>query len=238
MSAATGDTLDRIDVLKALDQGERTELAKQCGWRRYGAGEQIIARSSTARDAIFVVTGSVAIVNHAPNGREIAYATVREGGYFGELAAIDGEPRSATAVALEKCLVATMSPQVFRRLLLAHPEITIQIVERLARIIRTCDDRIMDLSTLSAVQRVCREVLRLSTPDPLNAGSWMIYPVPTQAQIAARASTTRETVARVLGQLGQDELVHRKGKTLYLRNKQALELLTEQLNSGSQGDAR
>jgi DNA-binding GntR family transcriptional regulator len=99
----------------------------------------------------------------------------------------------------------------------------------MAGIIRTCDERIMDLATLSAYQRVYRKLLDLMRPDPVRADSWLIYPLPTQAEIASQASTTRETVARVLGQLANEQIVERKGKTLYIRDEKKLMILAERV---------
>ena len=87
----------------------------------------------------------------------------------------------------------------------------------------------MDLATLSAYQWVYSEVLKLMKPDPVRSGSWIVYPLPTQAQIAAQASTTRETVARVLSQLAQDGIAERKSKTLYVRQVDRLKQLCEKV---------
>jgi DNA-binding transcriptional regulator YhcF (GntR family) len=66
-------------------------------------------------------------------------------------------------------------------------------------------------------------------PDPVRPSSWLIYPLPTQAQIAATASTTRETVARVLSQLAQDGIAERKSKTLYIRQVDRLRQLCDKV---------
>ena len=63
----------------------------------------------------------------------------------------------------------------------------------------------------------------MAKPDPVTPNSWLIYPMPTQSVIASRVSTTRETVARVLGQLAGDDLVLKKGKNLYLKDKEGIE---------------
>jgi DNA-binding GntR family transcriptional regulator len=76
------------------------------------------------------------------------------------------------------------------------------------------------------VQRVYVEVLRLCGPDPAVQNLWSVYPMPTQADIAARASTTRETVAHVLGQLTQSGLVQRKGRTLYINDRETLKSMS------------
>jgi CRP-like cAMP-binding protein len=104
---------------------------------------------------------------------------------------------------------------------------------RLAHIIRICDDRIMDLSTLGAVQRVYIELLRICGPDPAVPDLWSVYPMPTQSDIAARASTTRETVARVISQLTQDEIIQRKGRTLYINDRERLQMIAVSLEGNA-----
>ena len=68
-----------------------------------------------------------------------------------------------------------------------------------------------------------RELLKLARKDPLNNDGWLIYPMPKQHEIARRAATTRETVARVLANLLHGGQVTRKDKTYYLTDRAALE---------------
>ncbi|WP_339632392.1 Crp/Fnr family transcriptional regulator [uncultured Sneathiella sp.] len=229
--------LDKIELLKELTPQERAGIASKCAWRTFGANEQILERSTDSRDMFFVVEGSVNIVNYGVSGREVTYASVGEGQYFGELSAIDGHARSANVVANTRCLLASLSPELFQELLMQNPAIMMSVLQRLVRIIRINDDRILDLSTLGAVQRVCQELLRMAEPDPVTANSWLIYPMPTQSVIASRVSTTRETVARVLGQLSHEGMVLKKGKTLYLKDKGAIEdyIKTLAMTSGQSG---
>ena len=217
--------LDGIELLKGLEPESLHKLESQCRWRRYDAHEKIIDRFNEDKDVFFVITGSVQILNFSHSGREIAFARVRGGGYFGELAAIDGKPRSAAVIALEDSLLAALKPKYFTKLFLDKPLIAMRIIERMARIIRRCDDRIMDLSTLGAVQRFYLELLRLAKLDAATSAQWIIYPIPTQATIASRASTSRETIARAMGQLSNIGIVERKNKTLYIRDKARLEKL-------------
>ena len=233
MQQISPGTLQGITLLASLNEADLRSLEGRCTWRRFKSGEQVLDRNSDSRDVFFVAEGRCQIVNFSLSGREIAYASVTAGDYFGELAAIDGEPRSASVVSADKTLLAAMTPDVFTEVLSRHPEIALTVMRGLARIVRICDDRIMDLSTLGAVQRVYVELLRLSKPDPVTPGSWLIYPMPTQNQIASHASTTRETVARVISQLAQDGLIARKGKSLYIRERERLESLAERLSPGN-----
>lgn len=221
--------LNKIDLFEGLSAEEIASVETKCRFQAYKSGDEIFNRSTDNRDAFFIVEGRVRIVNYSVSGREVAYAEVPSGTYFGELSAIDGEARSASIVALDDCVLGSIESRDFLTTLAKHPTVGLRVLQKLARIVRECDERIMDLATLSAYQRVYRKLLDLIRPDPVRPDSWLIYPLPTQAEIASKASTTRETVARVLGQLSNEEIVERKGKTLYIRDKAKLMILAERV---------
>lgn len=220
-------TLSGNKMLAPLERAAIARVESACTWKVAHANEPIVNRDSDSHDVFFVVRGRCRIVNFSPSGREVAYAVAGPGEFFGEMAAIDGLPRSATVVALEDCVLGAITPQAFREIIEQFPKVAFVIMEKLVRIVRTSDDRIMDLATLSAYQRVYSELLKLVKPDPVRQGSWLIYPLPTQAQIASQASTTRETVARVLSHLSSDGVAERKSKTLYVRQIERLRQLCD-----------
>jgi CRP-like cAMP-binding protein len=218
-------------LLEGLAPEELKRVGALCRFESVPKGAVILTPDSAARDVYLVLKGRVRIVNFSLSGREVAYATAAAGDFFGEISAIDGEPRSATVAALERCELAILPDEAFITTLMRCPAIALRICRKLARIVRTSDERIMDLATLSAYQRVYGELLKLVKPDPVRRGSWLIYPLPTQASIAALASTTRETVARVLSQLAHSGLAERKGRTLYVRDLAKLRVLGERLRA-------
>jgi|TARA_B100000315_G_scaffold76188_2_gene69739 CRP-like cAMP-binding protein len=222
----SNNSLLRVRLLENLDSEAIASLEKRSRWRRYARDEQILDRDSGSRDVFLVVEGSVEVVNYSISGREVAFGHVSAGGYFGELSAIDGGKRSANIVAIESSLVLIVPPEVFTEILTHNPPAAMQVLRRLAHIIRTADDRIMDLSTLKAVQRVYIELMRLSEEDE-KSGHCIIRPLPTQRDMARRASTSRETVARVLGQLARAEIVERKGRTLHIHDMERLTEMTD-----------
>ena len=215
--------LGGIELLSGLDGETLRELETQCGWHEFAANQTVLDRNDQEKhDIYFVIEGTVRIVNYSPEGREIAFANVRQGGHFGELAALTDEPRSASVVAVSDCRLASVGPDVLKRLLLVYPELGLQLIVRLADIIRRSDQRIMNLSTLSAVQRVHVELLHLAKRDVVAPENWVVRPVPTQSDIASRTSTTRETVSRAMNQLAVAGVVERKGKSLYVRDRDRL----------------
>jgi CRP-like cAMP-binding protein len=234
--ADTASELDRLSLLgqvpllKGLPPGELRRIAESCRFETVAKGAIVFTPESHSRDAYLVLKGRLRIVNVSLSGREVAYAAAGPGEILGELSAIDGEARSATVAALEPCLLAALAPDSFLDLLARHPPLALGICRKLAHIVRHSNERIMDLATLSAYQRVYSEVLKLIKSDPVRPNSWLVYPLPTQAQIASLASTTRETVARVLSQLTHAGLCERKGRTLYVRDLARLRALSERLN--------
>ena len=222
MSSTQNGRLAEIGLLEGVSDENKRNLEKRCRWRRYKSGEQILDKDSNDRDVYFVSEGAVQVVNFSLTGREIALARLQSGSFFGELSAIDGEPRSASVVALEDCLLGSLSPQLFIDQIVGHPELAVRVLGRLAGIVRSCDERIMDLSTLGAVDRVYRQLLRLAEESPVDPDNWLIKSMPTHKAIAAMASTTRETVARSLSQLVSGGIVERKGRILFLRDRDRL----------------
>ena len=207
-------TLKGVSLFDSLPEKARKGYEQRCAWRRYGRDEQIIDRLSDTREVFFIVAGAVRVVNYSTSGREISFDERLAGEFFGELAAIDGKPRSATVEAIFDTLVAVMPPEEFRRLVTEHPRIALTIMMRLAEMIRVSDVRIMDLSTLAAHQRVRAELVRLARRSVRPNGLARISPLPIQADIASRVSTTRETVARVFSELIRHGLVRRESDAL------------------------
>ncbi|MSP80621.1 MAG: Crp/Fnr family transcriptional regulator [Rhodospirillales bacterium] len=207
-----------ITLLKDLPASERQRVEQICRWRRYGADEQIIDRQADSSDPCFVVEGRVRVVNYSASGREITLDEISSGEYFGELAAIDVRPRSASVMALKAALIATLSREQFRALVDGHPKLGFQVMERLASMVRHSTERIMDLSTVAANNRVLAELLREARDNMKGDNEARISPIPVHGDIASRVSTTRETVARVLGDLTRQGLVVRTKDALVIRD--------------------
>ena len=227
-------SLADVDLFKTLDESERARMESRCRWRRYRSGERIFERGDETRDVFFVVEGKINIVDFTLSGREVAFDSAMPGDSFGELAAIDGMPRSTSVVAAQASTVAVMSHQDFSAMLANNAATAVFILSRLAEIVRRSDERIMELSALAATHRVYAEILRMAQPDAASPDLWVVRPLPPLREIASRVSTTRETVARSLSQLYPTGLLRRKGRNLYLMDRAKLEDLVQvwQMNAG------
>jgi len=229
MTGYDGDPLSHIELLVPVPKPERMALAKQCQWRDYAAKQTVFDKQSENTDVMFVVSGRLNVTGYSLAGREISFAEIGEGDFFGEVSAVDGEARSASVTAITDCRLASLTAPLFRALLENHPDVAATVMRRLSGIIWRSTERLMDFKTLNAHQRVCAEVLRIAQPGAAVAGHWEIYPTPTQAVIASRVGASRETVARVLGDLARGGIITRKGRTVTILDRDTLERLTERL---------
>ena len=213
-------SLDGFPIFESLPESVREDIESKCRWRDARAGERIIERGQETADVYLMLSGNAHVLNFSNSGRVVDYAALKTGDIFGELAAIDGLPRSATP-----CRLAVMPGEAFMELVTTFPQITKFVLSRLAEVVRTGDERITDLSLLGAEQRVCLELLRMARPDPAFLKNLVIYPVPTQTLIASGIGVSRETVARIFGRLARQKIIERKAKTLYIRDRDKLEEL-------------
>ena len=223
------DTLADIRLLAELSADEVDVIEKNCRWKTYGASEQIIDQHSDSRDIFFVAEGRVRVVNYSLSGREITFDDLEPGSHFGELAAIDGLPRSASVMSLTETRIASLPAEQFQRVILDHPNIALKLMKHLAHLVRTSTSRIMELSTLGANNRIHADLLRMArkvTTDDLTAS---IAPIPVHSDVASRVSTTRETVARVMNDLARKGIVERQKEDLLVKDLERLEDMVEEV---------
>lgn len=222
-------TLRKIMLLDGLPDEVVEELNKQCRWKWYDANEQIIDRQGESTDVFFIVDGRVRIVIYTVGGKEITLDDFTEGKQFGEMAAIDGLPRSASVMAIQKSLLAAMPQSRFMALLTGHPVVAERVLKNLALIIRISNERIMDLSTLGAANRVHAEILRQARNNMTGEDEAFISPIPIHGDIGSRISSTRETVARVMNDLARKGFVERQKDGLIVRKIDQLSQLVEEV---------
>jgi CRP/FNR family transcriptional regulator, cyclic AMP receptor protein len=228
-SAAQRGILGDLDLFSGVDGRVLYGIEQACRYRRFAAQEQIVDKDSPASDVYFIVRGRARVVIYSVSGREITFADLVEGDYFGEISAIDGKPRAAGVMAIEECVILALPRRLFLKVLADYPQAALRVMQRLASIIRGANDRIMDLSTLGAQNRVQAELLRQAQIHKTIRNTAVIEPIPMHSDIASRVSTTRETVARVLNDLARKGIVQRTRTALLIRNVQLLHMMVEEV---------
>jgi CRP-like cAMP-binding protein len=218
-------------LFEALAPDEQRALMKRARWRRVAAGQEALDVESAARGVSFVARGRVRVMTHCSSGREIAFEDIGVGGFFGELAAIDGGPRSASVFAAEDTALGELDGQSFVAAITSHPQVAVEVMKRLAFMVRQASKRVVDISTLPVGARIAVELLRLAAIGTVDGNTAVIRPFPAHSDIASRVSTTRETVARALGTLAHKSLVQRRRNTMVIGDLAQLAAMVDEQRS-------
>lgn len=220
--------IDTIPLFSATSETFRSEMDKFLRWKSFHAGQEIINREDKNSDLLFVHKGKVRIVIYTLSGREVTLDDIEAGGFFGEMAAIDKEPRSASVIALEPSEIAFLSAEQFEEGLKKESQVALRIMQRMSMIIRHANERIVELSTLGANNRIHAEILRLARKKGIEKdGKIFISPIPVHSDIAARISTVRETVARAMSDLAKQGIVTRENGALVVHDMKRLEQMVQ-----------
>lgn len=223
--------LRRVKLLQGLTDDALERVARVCSWRRYEAGKAVVMRSSPSRDLFIVVSGRVRVTVYTASGRQVTFRDLAEGETVGEIAAVDGGPRSADVLALTEVLVAVMTPADLTVLLRENPLVAEQFTRHLVQMIRRLTETVIELSTLGVVNRIHADLLRLAIEAGVEpAGSSLLSPAPRHADIAARVSTTREQVTRELSLLAKRGLLVKHPDGMLISDVNALERMVERAN--------
>ena len=216
MSVADERTLLGVELFDGLLLAQQREIAACCTWRRYGAGQEIVAQNSRSTDVYFILGGRARATLYDRSGTVVTFSDLGSGKSFGDLAAIDGGLRSVTVVALEDCLVVAMSAPAFRDVVGRYPPVALKLLRQLAALVRALTERVVEFSTLDVEARIHSELLRLAETGLGQGKTVTVAPAPTHADLASRVSTHREAVTKTLNRLKRDGLIEMSRRGLVI----------------------
>lgn len=172
--------------------------------------ENIVFNEGDPGDAFFVlIAGRVKLTLLGSEGQETILAILEPPSFFGELALLDGAPRSATAVTLSKSTFLRVSRERFGGLLLDHPALATKLATHLARCLRDANDQIRSLSMFDAYGRILRCLLKLAARHGAREGKRLVLkPRPPHHELAHMIGCSRETVSRAMTVLQETGFVH------------------------------
>ena len=212
------ENLSDIPLFASMDRDEGERLGKSCLWKDYDAHELVIDVDEETTDVRFIITGLVRIISRLSVGKEVILGEMEPGQFFGELAAIDGEMRSANVTTLYRSKICIVPQHLFLDLLQEFPEINLKVLRVLSQRIRMLNTRLAEQSFLQAKYRIYAELIRLSKPRPGHEGQRSISPPPTQKELAERIGTRREVVSRELNALQKEGYFDKTRGAMILTN--------------------
>lgn len=215
--------MNKIELLRSvalfydLSEKELGYISKKMKAKHYEPGSMIFMEDSDGEQCFFVGEGSVKVTRLSKDGREVILAILNQGEFFGEMALLDGEARSANVIALEKTEVLTLNRKDFLTVLHDYPQIAIQLLKEMAHRLRKSDRHIASLSLSDAEKRIALCILRFADDQGvIKNGQVNIQKIPIQQDIANMAGTSRETVSRALNLLEKEKFIKRDGRLLII----------------------
>jgi CRP/FNR family transcriptional regulator len=209
------DLVSCNDLFAGLPDEVTQTLAAQLGQRTFARGMVIFHKGSPGQRLYLIHSGQVRIFVLSSDGHEITLNLLGPGECFGELAMLDGGPRSASAIAQERTAVYTLERQAFLDLVETHPALARRAMELVTHRLRHLTAHVESLSFLDITGRVAACLLDLAERhgQPVETGV-VLQSHLTQAELASYAGATRESVNKALGILRDAGLVRQEGNTL------------------------
>src|SRR3984885_951767 len=151
--------LEKCALFSALDEGARREIAAHAQLRSFTAGKSICRLDEHGDSMMAVVVGIVRISLPTVRAKEIILADLRPGELFGEIALLDGKPRSANATALTNCELMVLERRDVMPFLERNPSACIKLMEILCSRIRRSDERMSDIAFYDLPVRLAKTLL-------------------------------------------------------------------------------
>ncbi len=215
------DVLAEIPLFHVLSQ-EGISAAARAGLSRIYAPGQIICHQGDPGDHLYaVVEGLVKIVFTSERGDEMVLNILGPGEIFGELALLDGSPRSASVVALKSTSVFVLPRRQLLELMSVNPGLADEFLKLIGGLVRNLTEKAGDLAFLDLVGRLAKLLLQLSAMHDHVHGIVLDSGL-TQTDLARMIGASRPAVNRALQSLAARGLIALQGRTIVLRDLEAL----------------
>jgi CRP/FNR family cyclic AMP-dependent transcriptional regulator len=215
--------LRKVPLFAGLSDQDLAALAGSLGKRTFAKNMIIFHQGSLGQTLYIIESGKVRIFLLSESGQETTLNIYGAGDVFGEFSLLDGLPRSAGAVAMEKTVTLTLSREDFLRHLEACPQMALSIMQLLTLRLRFTTAQAESLAFLDVYGRVAMRLLDLAGRYGTEKGSIELDLHLTQAELATWVAATRESVNKVLGAFRDQGLIAVEGQTITILDPEGLE---------------
>ena len=210
-----------IPLFAELPESGLAELAAIAMTRHYGAGQYVFYQGDPGHALYVIVHGRVQVVLTSDDGGTVILAVLGSGEVFGELALIDGGPRSASVLVAEDAELLTVDRNTLLALLARQPMLLAALLASLGGLIRGLSDRVGDLMFLDLPQRVAKAIVHLVEATQADGKRVVEMPM-TQGELASMVGGSRQSVNQILQRFEQRDLLRREGSRITIMDLDAL----------------
>jgi CRP-like cAMP-binding protein len=210
--------LDKCVLFKTLNEQERRDIAARAQLRIFASDEPIFHVGEPGYSMMGVMVGVVRISLPTWKGKDVILADLPAGEVFGEIALLDGKPRSASATALTKCELLVLERRDLLSFLERSPTARLNLMELLCGRIRRSDERMAEIAFFDLPARLAKALLHYSAQGN---GKLSL----SQRELAEMAGATRENVNRCLREWQRRGILQLKNRRTIILKPEALHLI-------------
>ncbi len=205
------DSLRSIPLFNRVSEGDLEELATHLIERRFPKNATVVEEGLPGDYMYVIRSGRAKVTKASEDGREKIMNFLETGAFFGDMALLGDEARSASVKTLEESVLLALSRRDFIDLLRQSPDLALAVIEELANRLRETNEQARSLSFQGVEERTRNLFERIALPDDIHEGC-RLTPVLTHQQIADMVGTSRETVTRSIKQLKESGWLSQEGK--------------------------
>jgi len=204
--------LSKTTLFSALNEQGCVELAERTTQRVYRPGQVVFVQDEPGDRMFIVAEGSVKLLIRSAHGDAVELARLWPTDVFGEVALLDGGPRSATAEAVERSVLVAIARGELIRLLRANEQVVDALLNSLGQLVRRANRQSTDLIFLDLRGRVAKKLLELSQAGGAVSGT--LHRRITQGDLAQMVGGARQTVNQVLKQFEDRGWIRMANRTI------------------------
>lgn len=208
--------LKQVEIFSGLSDAELDIIADSCISRSYPKNTVIINEDDFADSLYVIESGRVKVYCSDKNGKEFIMNTMGGGEYFGELALLDDEKRSASVRTLDKSVFLIMYKDEFNKVLDEQPNIARTLIKNLTKRVRKLTSKVKSLALQDVYGRVAQVLTSMAVE---RSDKMYIDEKLTQQDIADRVGASREMVARILKDLTIGQYISFENRRIIIHGK-------------------
>jgi CRP/FNR family cyclic AMP-dependent transcriptional regulator len=208
--------LKTIPFLADLSDDSLSELASHAKSNLFSKHTFIFSEGDETSSMYILLSGKVRVFSCDSQGKEVTLLVQTPVSYFGELALLSNEPRSASIVALENTKCAAIAQSDFNHWLLKHPDVALSLIQDLASTVRRLTNKVKQLALSNVYERTIQVLQEMAVKE---GDISVIKTKPTQQELANMVGASREMVNKIMKELTKGGYIISKDKTLRIERK-------------------
>jgi CRP/FNR family cyclic AMP-dependent transcriptional regulator len=212
-----------VPLFEGLSLESLCRLAEQSWTRRYPEGQVLTSEGDPGDSLLVVEEGEVRISRYTPSGQEVVLAMVEAPDAIGELALIDGAPRSATITAQTAVQIRVVPRAAFLQFLESNPQAMLAVMRIIAGLVRATNERLSDILSLDVPGRVAKWLLVRAADRGERTDRGLVVPFElSQGELATELGTTRVSINKALKTFESLNAIELHGESILLKNTDLL----------------